>query len=486
MKWVRLLPEAVAEGAGWHMVSAVTADSRSVRPGSLFFALRGTVADGHDYIADALSAGAVGVVAERPVETPPEAPVVFHPEARRLLGEAAARLQDHPSRDMAVIGVTGTNGKTTLTWLLAALLGDGAIIGTLGWGRPGELHPSGETTPDAVTLQGRLAHLRTEGVAGVAMEASSHALDQDRLAGTTLVGAVWSNLTPEHLDYHEDLQAYRAAKLRLLERPELGFAVINADDPEADAFAAVVAPDVRLWRYGLERGDVTLKEAKCGPEGIEMRAATPKGEVTVHSALVGRVNLANLLASVAAGLALGLSPARTGQRLSSAAPVPGRMENLGTTPRGAHVWIDYAHTADALDRALAGAGKLTEGALWCVFGCGGERDTAKRPAMGEVAARHCDRVVLTSDNPRGEDPEEIIRAIRAGMGDVEPTVIADRGAAIGHALAAADPGDTVIIAGKGHEREQEIAGRRIPFSDREAVRQWLAYPGEAAGHDESG
>ncbi|KPV39503.1 hypothetical protein AN478_10105 [Thiohalorhabdus denitrificans] len=486
MRWEQLVPEAVAEGAGWLPVEAVAADSRAVRPGTLFFALQGTTADGHDYIGEAIAAGAVGVVAERAVDLPPEAPLAVHPGARRLLGEAAARLADHPSRDLPVVGVTGTNGKTTLAWLLAALFDDGAVIGTLGWGRPDALHPSGETTPDAVTLQERLGYLRTEGVTGVAMEASSHALDQERLAGTTLTGAVWTNLTPEHLDYHGDLGAYRAAKRRLLERPGLSFAVINAEDPASGDFAAAVAPGVPLWRYGLEVGGVRMEQAECGPEGIRLRAATPRGEVAVRSALVGRVNLSNLLAAVAAGLALGLEPAEVGRRLSVAPPVPGRMENLGTTPRGARIWVDYAHTADALERTLEGARELTEGSLWCVFGCGGERDTEKRPAMGAVAARLCQEVVLTSDNPRGEDPEGIIAAIRAGMGESEPVAIPDRGAAIEHALEAAGAGDAVVIAGKGHEREQELAGHRIPFSDREAVRHWLASFREAAGHDESG
>ncbi|MFP4615469.1 MAG: UDP-N-acetylmuramoyl-L-alanyl-D-glutamate--2,6-diaminopimelate ligase [Thiohalorhabdus sp.] len=486
MRWEQLLPEAVCEGAGWRPVEAVAADSRTVRPGTLFFALRGTAADGHDYIGEAIAAGAMGVVAERAVDLPPETPLAVHPEARRLLGEAAARLASHPSRELPVVGVTGTNGKTTLAWLLAALFDDGAVVGTLGWGRPTGLHPSGETTPDAVTLQARLSRLRAEGVTGVAMEASSHALDQERLAGTALVGAVWTNLTPEHLDYHGDLATYGAAKRRLLERPELDFAVINAEDPAAADFAGGVAPGVHLWRYGLEAGDVRMEQAECGPDGIRLRAATPRGEVAVRSALVGRVNRANLLAAVAAGLALGLEPAEVGRRLSAVPPVPGRMENLGTTPRGARVWVDYAHTADALERTLEGARELTQGALWCVFGCGGERDTEKRPAMGAVAARLCDSVVLTSDNPRGEDPEGILAAIRAGMKDIEPVVVPDRGAAIEHALGAAGPEDAVVIAGKGHEREQVLADRCVPFSDREAVRRWLAGSREVASHDDPG
>jgi UDP-N-acetylmuramyl-tripeptide synthetase len=420
---------------------------------------------------------------------PPETPLAVHPEARRLLGEAAARLHGHPSGALPVVAVTGTNGKTTVAWLLAGLFEAGGVVGTLGWGRAGRqgtLQPSAETTPDAVTLQDRLARLRAAGVTGVAMEASSHGLDQQRLAGTTLAGAVWTNLSPEHLDYHRDLAAYRAAKARALARPELGFAVVNADDPEVAHFAGAVAPDVALWRFGLATGDVRAERVSARADGIDLVAATPAGPVTVRSALVGAVNVPNLLAAVATGLALGLDAATVGERLSAVPPVPGRMEDVGTTAAGAQVWVDFAHTADALERTLTGARELTAGRLWCVFGCGGERDSAKRAAMGEVAGRLCDQVVLTSDNPRSEDPEAIIDAIAAGLGGGEALREPDRAAAIGRALAGAAAGDGVVIAGKGHEDYQEVAGRRLPFSDREAVRQWLAPAGEAVGHDDPG
>jgi UDP-N-acetylmuramyl-tripeptide synthetase len=494
MIWSEVLPEAVADGCGGREVAAVTADSRAVVPGTLFFALTGTRADGHDFIGEAVAAGAVGVIAERPVAVPPETPLAVHREARRLLGEAAARLHGHPSRRMPVVAVTGTNGKTTVAWLLAGLFERGGVVGTLGWGRIGEgaetrLEPASETTPDAVTLQDRLDRLRADGVGGVAMEASSHGLDQQRLAGTDLAGAVWTNLSPEHLDYHRDLTAYRAAKQRAVARPELGFAVINGDDPEAEHFAGAVAPGVALWRFGLEAGDVCVDAVEIARDGTHLVAATPRGPVTVDSALVGAVNVPNLLAAVAAGLALGLDAETVGRRLSAVPAVPGRMEDLGATPAGARVWVDFAHTADALERTLAGARELTAGRLWCVFGAGGDRDTAKRAAMGEVAARLCDAVVLTADNPRREDPEAIIEAIAAGMGDAGGAGVVrepDRAAAIGRALAGAGAGDGVVIAGKGHEDYQEVAGKRLPFSDREAVRQWLVRTGEAVGHDDPG
>ncbi|HKJ72186.1 MAG TPA: UDP-N-acetylmuramoyl-L-alanyl-D-glutamate--2,6-diaminopimelate ligase [Gammaproteobacteria bacterium] len=491
MNWSEVLPEAVAEGAGWRPVTAVTADSRAVVPGTLFFALAGARADGHDYIGEAVAAGAVGVIAERPVAVPPDTDVAVHPEARRLLGEAAARLHGQPSRQLPVVAVTGTNGKTTVAWLLAGLFERGGVIGTLGWGRAGReqeaaLQPASETTPDAVTLQDRLERMRRDGITGVAMEASSHGLDQHRLAGTELAGAVWTNLSAEHLDYHRDLAAYRAAKRRLVERPELGFAVINGEDPEAEHFAGAVAPGVALWRFGLEAGDVCADEIETRRDGIHLVAATPRGPVTVDSALVGAVNVPNLLAAVAVGLALGLDPATVGARLSAPPPVPGRMEDVGATPAGCRVWVDFAHTAEALERTLAGARELIAGRLWCVFGCGGERDTAKRAAMGGVAARLCDRVVLTSDNPRSEDPEAIIAAIAAGMPAGGALREPDRAAAIRRALEGAGAGDGVVIAGKGHEDYQEVAGERLPFSDREVVRQWLAPVGEAVGHDDPG
>ncbi|MEF8793406.1 MAG: UDP-N-acetylmuramoyl-L-alanyl-D-glutamate--2,6-diaminopimelate ligase [Thiohalorhabdus sp.] len=488
MNWSEVLPEAVAEAHGGQPVSLVTADSRAVTPGALFFALGGSRADGHDHIGEAVAAGAVGVIAERPVAVPPETALAVHPEARRLLGEAAARLQGHPSRQMPVAVITGTNGKTTVAWLIAGLFQRGGLVGTLGWGRPGALHSATETTPDPVTLEQRLRLMADDGTTGVAMEASSHGLDQHRLAGTDLAGAVWTNLSPEHLDYHRDLEAYRAAKQRALARPELGFAVVNAEDPEVTHFAGAVAPGVALWRFGVGQGDVRADSLCTRADGIELVAATPHGAVTVHSALVGAVNVPNLLAAVAAGLALGMAPATVAERLSGVPPVPGRMEDLGATPAGARVWVDYAHTADALERTLAGARELTANRLWCVFGCGGERDAGKRPAMGEVAGRLCDRVVLTADNPRGEDPAAIIEAIAAGIGAAEVRAEPDRGEAIGTALDSATAGDGVVIAGKGHEAYQEIAGRRVPFSDREVVRQWLATAPqrEAVGHDDPG
>jgi UDP-N-acetylmuramoyl-L-alanyl-D-glutamate--2,6-diaminopimelate ligase len=485
VRWDRLLPEACPEGVGGRTVTAVTADSRQVGPGTLFFALAGTQADGADYVADAARRGAVGVVADRAISVPAGLPLAVHSQARQLLGQVAARLQDHPGRDLRVVGITGTNGKTTVAWLVRALLAEdiaqAAVMGTLGWGGAGPLRHSDHTTPDAVSLQRRLADLRDSGMRGVAMEVSSHALDQERLAGTPMDGAVWTNLSPEHLDYHGDLAAYRAAKVRLFARPELGFAVLNADDPASEAAAAAVAPGVRVLRYGRSHGEVSAHALRMGADGIQLEAETPVGRVAVASQLVGEVNAANLLAAVAVGVALGLDAETIGRRLSRAGAVPGRMELLGATPAGARVWVDYAHTADALERALASVRRLVTGELWCVFGCGGERDTEKRPAMGGAADRRCDRVVLTNDNPRGEDPEAILAAVRAGMDRLEPEVIPDRGAAIRHALEAAGHGAGVIIAGKGHEREQVLAEGAWAFSDREVVQEWLRTAGQGVG-----
>ncbi len=486
MNWEELLPEAVAAGCGARPVTGVTADSRAVDPGVLFFALRGSQADGHHFIGEAVAAGAVGVVAERKVAVPPETALAVHSEARKLLGQAAARLFGHPARTLPVVGVTGTNGKTTLSWLVAHLFDDGAVVGTLGWGRPGALEPAAETTPGAVALQERLASLREAGVSGVAVEASSHGLDQERLAGLPLTGAVWTNLSPEHLDYHGDLAAYGAAKARLLGRPGLRFAVLNAEDPAVEAYAGTLAPGVALWRFGEVRGDVRAQEVCCAPDGVRLRAATPAGPVSVRSPLAGRVNVANLLAAIATGLALGLDTAAIAERLGAAPPVPGRMEDLGETARGARVWVDFAHTADALERTLAGARELVEGSLWCLFGCGGERDPRKRAAMGAVADRLCDRVVLTSDNPRGEDPEAIITAVAGGMLRLVPDRIPEREDAIAQVLAAAGPGDGVVLAGKGHEQHQEVAGRRLPFSDRSVAARWLAPAAEAVTDDDPG
>jgi UDP-N-acetylmuramoyl-L-alanyl-D-glutamate--2,6-diaminopimelate ligase len=485
MRWDRVLPEAVPEGMGSREVTAVTADSRQVTPGTLFFALGGGRVDGADYVTEAAQRGAIGVVSERAPTERAGLPWAVHPDARQLLGEAAARLRDCPGRDLTVVGVTGTNGKTTVAWLVGALLadepGEAAIMGTLGWGAPGSLASTDHTTPDAEVLQHRLAVLRDAGMRGVAMEVSSHALDQKRLAGTPVDGAVWTNLSPEHLDYHGDLASYRAAKARLFARPELGFAVLNADDPACSAVAREIAPGTRVVRYGRENGEVSVHSLRLGADGIRLEAETPVGRARLSSPLVGEVNVANLLAAVAVGVALGLDAETIGRRLSRAGAVPGRMELLGTTPVGARVWVDYAHTAEALERSLASARRLVTGELWCVFGCGGERDREKRPEMGRAADRRCDRVVLTNDNPRGEAPEAILAAVRAGMERLEPAVIPDRGTAIRHALQSAERGAAVVIAGKGHETEQEVAGETLAFSDREVVREWLRTAGREAG-----
>lgn len=486
MRWSQILPEAIAEGCGAQRIASVTADSRAVVPGSLFFALRGHDLDGHDFIGEALAAGAVGVVAERQVAVPPETRLVVDPQARTLFGQAAARLYGRPSRDLPVVAVTGTNGKTTLAWLVAGLFRQGGVIGTLGWGRPGVLEPAGETTPDPVTFQERLDRMRQDGYDGVAMEASSHGLEQQRLAGTHVAGAVWTNLTPEHLDYHGDYAAYRRAKQRLFERPELGFAVLNAEDPEGPGFARALDSGVPIWWFGGDRGDVRVAELQCRPDGLLLGAETPAGSLEVRSGLVGSVNASNLLAAIATGLALGLTPEEVARRLSAVPPVPGRMEDLGETPAGARIWIDFAHTPDALERTLTGARELTEGNLWAVFGAGGDRDRAKRPAMGAVADRIGDRVVLTSDNPRGEPPEAILAAIASGMDRLEPEYLPDRAEAIAAALEGAGPGDGVVIAGKGHENYQEVGGRFLPFSDREAVARWRQRVAETADHDDPG
>ncbi len=476
MKWGELLPEACPPGSEGITVNAVVAHSQALQPNGLFFALSGHQTDGHRYIHEAVAAGAVGVVAERSVEVPPGTPLAVHPQARWLWGEAAARVHRHPGRDLCLVGVTGTNGKTSVAWLIRHLLPGApqgaAFMGTLGWGRPGSLGRTQQTTPDPGVLQDRLEVLRTAGVQSVAMEVSSHALVQQRLAGCELQGAVWTNLTPEHLDYHSSLAAYREAKARLFARSELDFAILNREDPSLFAFERVLRPGTRRLLYGLREGEVAAEVFDCRLDGLYLQARTPVGRVVVRSPLVGRINVSNLLAAVAVGVAFGLTPEVIGECLSTALPIPGRMEDMGETSYGARVWVDYAHTPDALARTLAGVRELVPERLWCVFGCGGERDDTKRPAMGEVAAQVCDRVVLTSDNPRSEPPEAITHAISAGMLERAPEVILDREAAIHYALVTAKKGDGVVIAGKGHETAQEIAGSTIPFSDQEVVRSW--------------
>ncbi len=458
-------------------VTAVTHDSRSVAPGALFCCVPGRRRDGHHFAAAAVAAGASALLCERVLDPMPVTQVVV-PSVRRAMGPAAAAFFDHPSRRLPVVGVTGTNGKTTTTHLLAAALRSAGrpaeVIGTLSGAR---------TTPEAPELQARLAELAAQGVAAAA-EVSSHALVEHRVDGTWFSVAVFTNLSPDHLDFHASMEEYFAAKASLFTPERAAVAVINADDPWGRRLLGSVALATRPFSLA------DAAELEVGHRGSAfLWAGQP-----VRLRLGGVFNVANALAAATAARELGADPPAIAEGLSSVTSVPGRFEQVDAGQPFAVV-VDYAHTPASLEQALAAARAVAAGGsangsaggrVLVVFGCGGDRDRAKRPAMGEVATRLADVAVLTSDNPRSEDPLAIIEEVRAGVARPETLVVEpDRRAAIATALASARPGDVVVVAGKGHETVQVTGAEVIPFDDRLVVREELARhagPALRSGH----
>jgi UDP-N-acetylmuramoyl-L-alanyl-D-glutamate--2,6-diaminopimelate ligase len=471
-------------------VSGLTDDSRRVTRGGCFVAVRGLRADGRRFIPDAVDRGATAVVAEPP-DPLPDRPVgrILVPDSRRALPRLAGAYFGHPSRALTVVGITGTNGKTTTSYLVEALLRakgmDTGVVGTIQYLVRGVAREASQTTPDAVELQGLLAEMVAAGVRGVAMEVSSHALAQGRVDGTSLDVAVFTNLTQDHLDFHGTMDAYAAAKRRLFfelladgDKPGRS-AVLNADDPVGAAWAEALAARLpgRVLTFGLGPGRAVRPRAyESSLAGISLEADTPIGRVALASPLTGEHNVMNLLGAIGVGTALGLSEAAIAQALREVSSVPGRFERVDAGQEFLVV-VDYAHTPDALRRVLETARRLTRGRLGVVFGAGGDRDRGKRPLMGQIAARLADRLWITSDNPRSEDPDAIIEEIARGVTPPPregQSRLPDRAEAIRAAIDWARQGDTVVIAGKGHETYQIIAGRVLPFDDRAVARQLLA------------
>lgn len=453
-------------------------DSRAVSPGTLFLALPGTRHDGRRYIADAIARGAAAVLYE-PEGFDPGLLAVPALGVRGLTARAgtiAARLHGAPSRRLRVVGVTGTNGKTTCSQLLAQALDRPpkrcGVIGTLGYGFPGALESGLHTTPDACLLQRLLADFHAAGAAYVSMEVSSHALAQGRVDEVAFAVAVFTNLSRDHLDYHGNMEAYGAAKARLFRREGLAAAVVNRDDAYGRRLIDIAAGHTRVVTYGLESGDVRAAALECTREGLRLRAATPQGDIEIAAPLLGRFNAANVLAVLATLLALGFGLDDAAARLAQLQPVPGRVERFVAADDRPLVVVDYAHTPDALAQVLEALRAHTRGRLWCVFGCGGDRDRGKRPQMGAIAERLADVVILTDDNPRHESGDAIIRDILDGM-RTPARVIRDRRSALAAAIGEAAPGDTVLVAGKGHEDYQQIGDTRRRYSDRATVRALL-------------
>ncbi|MBI3899175.1 MAG: UDP-N-acetylmuramoyl-L-alanyl-D-glutamate--2,6-diaminopimelate ligase [Gammaproteobacteria bacterium] len=464
-------------GAQDRLVQALTLDSRAVSTGALFVALPGARHDGRTFLTDVAARGVAAIVYEANDFVPSVLPVPaigVHGLADHL-GTIADRFYDAPSRRLVVVGVTGTNGKTTCTQLLAQALDRPprrcGIIGTLGYGFPGALDAGLHTTPDALAVHRLLAEFVAASAAHVSMEVSSHALDQGRVNAVAFEVAVFTNLSRDHLDYHGAMEHYAAAKTRLFTCAGLKTAVINGDDEHGRKLIDLLAGRARVIAYGRSAGDVYARSLKCSREGLQLIAATPQGDVEIRAPLFGEFNALNLVAVLATLLALGLDATDAAQRLAGARPVPGRVERFGGGVQPL-VMIDYAHTPDALEQVLQALRPHVSGQLWCVFGCGGNRDRGKRPQMGAIAERLADVVILTDDNPRHEAGATIIDEIRAGMRQ-PARVIRDRRAAITAALSEAASDDVVLIAGKGHEDYQQIGDTRHPYSDRDTVRELL-------------
>jgi UDP-N-acetylmuramoyl-L-alanyl-D-glutamate--2,6-diaminopimelate ligase len=452
--------------------SGLGVDSRSLRPGSIYIAVRGSQADGHRFVSDAIARGAKAVIVETSQQAGvPEIVVRDGHRAALVLGSA---WYGHPARALTLIGVTGTNGKTTTTGLIRHLFNQresAGSIGTLGaFDGSGQAIPSTAgslTTPGPIDLQATLAAMVGLGVTHVAMEASSHSLDQRRLDGLTFAAGVFTNLTRDHLDYHGTMEAYLASKLRLSALLGLnGIEVVNLDD---DAWRSMPVRSPRVT-FGLHpAADVRATGLVLDAAGSRFQLSGRFGPAEVSLPLLGDFNVANALAAAATALGLGRPLAEVARGLSAAPQVPGRMERISDVP--CIVLRDYAHTPDALERALASLRPLTTGRLIVVFGCGGDRDRGKRPIMGKIAAELSHLAIATSDNPRTEDPDAIIDDIEQGMGSLPHLRISDRLAAIHAALTEGRPGDTILLAGKGHETYQVLGTEKVHFDEREIVQQ---------------
>ena len=510
MTWADLLrvlpPGAIETGAradGSRPITGIAYDSRRVQPGHAFVALKGRHADGAAFIRQAIERGATGIVCEPPAPVDASVPVVTVPDARLMLALLAAAFYRNPSEEMRVVGITGTNGKTTTAYLVAAIFEAAGVpcglLGTVAYRIGGETREATRTTPEAPDVQGLLREMADQGCGACAMEVSSHALSLRRVDGMKFAAAVFTNLTRDHLDFHEDMEAYFAAKRRLFELlPAEAPRVINLDDPRGQALVDLGG---RPITYAINRAaDVMPGPLRFSIDGLDFDVRTPHGAVHVRSKLLGRPNVYNILAAVSTATALDLPFDAMERGLASLEGVPGRFELVSGARDDVTVVVDYAHTDDALRNLLETARPLARGRLITVFGCGGDRDRTKRPLMGAVAGRLSDLVVITSDNPRSEDPariaEEILRGItpdtqafgrsapargnaggrgseRADQRGQDVLAILDRREAIGTAIDMARAGDLVLIAGKGHEKYQVMGDRVIPFDDVAVAREAL-------------
>jgi UDP-N-acetylmuramoyl-L-alanyl-D-glutamate--2,6-diaminopimelate ligase len=443
-------------------VGEVREDSRAVQPGDLFVAVKGQTVDGHRYLEQAAKQGAAAVVVEEDVSC--ETTVIRVASTRAALARIAANRYGRPAEKLKLVGVTGTNGKTTTAFLSEALTG-GGVIGTVVYRYKEWVKPAPFTTPGPLELHATFAEMLALGCTHVSMECSSHALELGRLDGVRFDVAAFTNLTQDHLDFHGTMEKYRDAKALLFTQHLRGAAVVNLQSEYGPWFAQLAPNTIGVGR------DVRVVEVTHSLDGIDARVATPVGEVRLKSPLIGAFNLENLMVGVGIGVGLGMDAETIGARLSSVRGVPGRLERVPAAGFG--VFVDYAHTPDALERVMAAVRPLTTGRLIVVFGCGGDRDRTKRPKMGRAVAEMADLPIVTSDNPRTEEPNSIIEMIVAGMTRPAFLVEADRHKAIVAAMTEARPGDAVVIAGKGHEDYQIVGKTKHHFDDREEARAAL-------------
>jgi len=465
------------------LVTGVTYDSRRVEPGHVFVALKGQHADGALFARQALERGAVVVVSQEPPPQQVQSPWTIVHDARRALALLAAEFYGNPSASLQVVGITGTNGKTTTAYLVASIFEAAGIrcgvLGTVGYRIGLEMREATHTTPEAPEVQSLLREMVDRGCGACAMEVSSHALSLSRVDGMAFAAGVFTNLTRDHLDFHADMESYFQAKRRLFEMlPRSAPSLINLDDPRAAALIEIAGRPVT---YAVNRpADLSPGPLSFSLQGLKFDVRTPRGTLHITSSLVGRPNVYNILAAVSAATALGISFDAIERGIASLEGVPGRFQVVSGAKDDVTVVVDYAHTDDALRNLLETARPLTAGRLITVFGCGGDRDRTKRPLMGAVAGRLSDLIVITSDNPRGEDPLKIIEEIQRGITadtrrDTAQRMLTyvDRRDAIGKAIELARPGDVVLIAGKGHEKYQIIGGEVRPFDDVAVARDAL-------------
>lgn len=465
----------------------LTLNSNNVTPNSVFIALQGANHHGLNYAKTAIEKGAIAVLfdkndTELANEILSNATVlkIGVENLARNLGNIAARFYDEPTKKMNVIGITGTNGKTSCSQFLAQVLENSSVIGTLGWGKLSQLQPTLNTTPDALAVQKMLATLKNDGCENVAMEVSSHGLAQGRTNGVQFKGAIFTNFSRDHLDYHKTMEAYLETKLKLFNAPNLEFAVINLDDEVSDKIIAAIPENIDIVGVTTEnkiapRGQtLSARNIDLNLTGIQFDAYWEKQKQVCHVPLIGKFNLENVLCVLATLLKLDFDLSKAAQCLDNLKPIAGRMEKFGGGKNQPLVIVDYAHTPDALEKVLRSLRQHTKGELSLVFGCGGNRDKGKRAQMGRVAEELADNIIITDDNPRFESSEDIIEDILSGFFNNEAKVIYDRKIAIQRAIERATPRDCVLIAGKGHEDYQEINGEKIPFSDTQCVCEALA------------